>query len=277
VTFLQSTILGIVQGLTEFLPVSSTAHLKIAEALLHIPREDPFLTSFDVVIQLGTWVSVLIYFRADLLRMIKGALKGLRDGHPLETEDGRQLWLMALGSIPVAVLGLAFEKRIAVLDENQHQLLMVIAGSLIALALVLLWAELQAKQTRVFTDLTFLDAMLIGTAQALAIVPGVSRSGVTLTAGLFRGLKRDVAARFSFLLSLPAVGAAGFLKLGKLVHHHQLDTAGNGALMLAWGTLVSGLVGYAVIAWFLGYLRTRRTVPFVVWRLAMGVALIVFA
>lgn len=276
-TLLQSTILGIVQGLTEFLPVSSTAHLKVAEALLGISRDDPFLTSFDVVIQLGTWVSVLIYFRSDSIRMFGGALKGLRDGHPLETEDGRQLWLMALGSLPVGILGIAFEKRIALLDEDQHLLLMVIAGSLVLLALVLLYAELRAKQTRVFTDLTFLDALIIGTGQALAIVPGVSRSGVTLTAGLLRGLKRDVAARFSFLLSLPAVGAAGFLKLYKLIHHHQLGMEGGHGPMLLWGTFVSGVVGYVVIAWFMRYLRTRRTTPFVVWRIALGVSLFIWA
>ncbi len=276
-TLFQSTLLGIVQGLTEFLPVSSTAHLKVAEALLGIGRDDPFLTSFDVVIQLGTWVAVLVYFRSDLSRMALGAVKGLRDGHPLETEDGRQLWLMAVGSLPVGILGLAFEKRIAVLDENQHQLMMVIATSLVALALLLLIAELRARQTRIFTDLTFVDALLIGTGQALAIIPGVSRSGVTLTAGLGRGLKRDVAARFSFLLSLPAVGAAGLLKLGKLIHHHELGLEGGHGLVLFWGTLVSGVVGYGVIAWFMRYLRTRRTLPFVAWRLALGAALFVWA
>lgn len=276
-TLLDATLLGIVQGLTEFLPVSSTAHLKIAEALLRIPREDPFLTSFDVVIQLGTWVSVLIYFRQELARMISGALRGLRDGKPLESPDGKLLWLVGVGSIPVGVLGLLFEKRIAVLDENQHQLLMVIAASLIALALVLWVAELRAKQVRGLHDLGWLDALAIGGAQALAIVPGVSRSGVTLTAGLFAGIRRDDAARFSFLLSLPAVGAAGFLKLYHLIHHHQLEAAGNNRLLLAWGTFVSGVVGYGVIAWFLRYLRTRRTFPFVVWRLLAGAALLLFA
>jgi len=276
-TFLQSTILGIVQGLTEFLPVSSTAHLKIAEALLGIPRDDPFLTSFDVVIQLGTWVSVLIYFRNDLIRMVSGALQGLRDRKPLETQDGRLLWWVAIGSIPVGVLGLAFEKRIAVLDEDQHRLLMVIAGSLIVLALFLALAEWRAKQTRGFADLSLVDALVVGTAQALAIVPGVSRSGVTLTAGLFRDIKRDVAARFSFLLSLPAVGAAGFKKLFHLVHHHELGLGGNRLGLLLWGTLVSGVVGYGVIAWLLGYLRTRRTTPFVIWRLLVGGALLLWA
>jgi undecaprenyl-diphosphatase len=275
-TFVQATLLGIVQGLTEFLPVSSTAHLKIAEAVLGIPR-DPFLTSFDVVIQLGTWVAVLAYFRSDLLRMVAGAVQGLRDRKPLESEDGRILWWVLVGSLPVAIFGKAFESRIAVLDEDQHRLLMVIAGSLIVLALFLLWAELRARQTRGFAELNAWDALIVGTAQALAIVPGVSRSGVTLTAGLFRDIRRDVAARFSFLLSLPAVGGAGFLKLIHLVRHHELGLEGGHGLILAWGTLVSGVVGYGVIAWFLRYLRTRRTTPFVVWRLLMGAALAIWA
>lgn len=275
-TLLDATILGIVQGLTEFLPVSSTAHLKIAEAALHIPRGDPFLTSFDVVIQLGTWVSVLLYFRRDLLRMVAGGIRGLGDGRPLETSDGRLLWAVLLGSVPVGVAGLLFEKRIAWLDEDQHRILMVIAASLIVMALVLLWAELRGRQNRTLADLTLLDAFVVGTAQALAIVPGVSRAGVTLTAGLFRGLRRDDAARFSFLLSLPAVGAAGGLKLLKLVRHHALG-GGDQWLMLAWGTLVSGMVGYAVIAWLLRYLRTRRTTPFVIWRLALGLLLLALA
>ena len=276
-TLLDATILGVVQGLTEFLPVSSTAHLKIAEALLQIPRGDPFLTSFDVVIQLGTWVSVLLYFRSRLARMFAGAVRGLLDGKPLETSDGRLLWWVLLGSVPVGVLGLVFEKRIARLDENQHLLLLVIATTLVLFALVLAASEVRARQSRDLTQLNWVDAILIGLAQALAIVPGVSRSGVTLTAGLFRDIRRDDAARFSFLLSLPAVGAAGLLKLAKLVHHHEIDLGGERMVLLAWGTLVSGVVGYLVIAWLLRFLQTRRTTPFVIWRLVVGAGLAFWA
>ncbi len=269
-TLLDATILGVVQGLTEFLPVSSTAHLKIAEALLQIPRGDPFLTSFDVVIQLGTWVSVLLYFRSRLARMFAGAFRGLLDGKPLETSDGRLLWWVLLGSLPVGVLGLVFEKRIARLDEDQHLLLLVIAAMLILFAVVLAASEIRARQTRDLSALTWVDAVIIGLGQALAIVPGVSRSGVTLAAGLFRDIRRDDAARFSFLLSLPAVGAAGLLKLVKLIRHHELDLGGERVVLLAWGTLVSGVVGYLVIAWLLRFLQTRRTIPFVVWRICVG-------
>jgi undecaprenyl-diphosphatase len=276
-TLLDATILGVVQGLTEFLPVSSTAHLKIAEALLHIPRGDPFLTSFDVVIQLGTWVSVLIYFRSRLARMFAGAVRGVLDGKPLETSDGRLLWWVLIGSLPVGVLGLLFEKRIARLDEDQHTLLLVIAANLILFALVLAAAELRAKQRRDLTELNWIDALLVGLGQAASIVPGVSRSGVTLAAGLFRDIRRDDAARFSFLLSLPAVGAAGLLKLVKLIRHHELEVGGDRIVMLAWGTLVSGVVGYLVIAWLLRFLQTRRTTPFVVWRLIVGAGLAFWA
>jgi undecaprenyl-diphosphatase len=276
-TLLDATILGVVQGLTEFLPVSSTAHLKVAEALLQIPRGDPFLTSFDVVIQLGTWVSVLLYFRSRLARMFAGALRGLLDGKPLETSDGRLLWWVLIGSLPVGILGLLFEKRIARLDEDQHTLLLVIAANLVLFGLVLAAAEVRARQQRDLAAVNWVDALVIGFGQSLAIVPGVSRSGVTLAAGLFRGIRRDDAARFSFLLSLPAVGAAGVLKLVKLIRHHELGLGGDRVVLLAWGTLVSGVVGYLVIAWLLRFLQTRRTTPFVVWRLLVGAGLAFWA
>ncbi len=273
-THWQAVLLGIVQGLTEYLPVSSTAHLKIAEAFLGIARGDPFLTSFDVIIQMGTLVAVLVYFRSELGRMIRGALAGLRDGRPFESQDARLAWFVVVGSIPVGFLGLLFEKRVDRLDERQGTLLTVIAGSLIALALVLFLAEILGRQGRRMGELRWRDAIVVGLAQALAIVPGVSRSGVTLTAGLFAGIRRDDAARFSFLLSIPAVAAAGLWKLQKLVRHHALPLQGEAAVNLAIGTLVSAVVGYAVIALLLRYLRQRTTHPFVVWRLAMGALLL---
>jgi undecaprenyl-diphosphatase len=274
-TLWQAIVLGIVQGLTEFLPVSSTAHLKIAEAFMGIERGDPFLTSFDVIIQLGTLVSVLIYFRGELGRMASALVAGLRQRQPLGTPDARLAWFVIVGTIPVGALGLVFEKSIERLDFDEFRLLTVIAGSLIALAVVLGLSELLAKQRRTLGELRWSDALIVGLAQALAIVPGVSRSGVTLSAGLFNGIRRDDAARFSFLLSIPAVGAAGGWKLLKLIRHHELPTEGAGLTNLIVGTVVSGLVGYVVIAWLLRYLRTRKTYPFVAWRLAMGALLLV--
>ena len=276
-TLAQATLLGIVQGLTEFLPVSSTAHLKIAEAFLGIRRGDPFLTSFDVIIQLGTLFAVFVYFRGELSRMTRGALAGLRARRPMESPDARLAWYVIVGTIPVGVLGLIFEHAIDRLDVNEGRLLAIIAGSLIALAVLLFLSELMGRRRRGLSELSWTDAIVVGLAQALAIVPGVSRSGVTLTAGLFTGIRRDDAARFSFLLSIPAVGAAGGWKLLGLVRHHALPLSGAEPLLLLTGTVVSGVVGYGVIALLLRYLRTRPTHPFVVWRLSMGALLLVLA
>jgi undecaprenyl-diphosphatase len=273
-TLAQAIFLGVVQGLTEFLPVSSTAHLKIAEALLGIPRGAPYLTSFDVVIQLGTLVSVVLYFRQELGRMVSGAFAGLRDRRPLEDPHARLLWWVLLGSLPVGLIGLKLEHWFGRLDQDERLQLRVIAYSLIAFGLLLLLAEYVGRRRRSLEQMGWVDALVIGVAQAVAIIPGVSRSGATLTAGLFRGLQREATARYSFLLSLPAVGAAGGLKLLRLIEHHDLTQGSQSAINLLAGTLVSAVVGYGVIAWFLGYLRTQRTTPFVVWRLAVGAFLL---
>jgi undecaprenyl-diphosphatase len=270
VSLLQAIFLGVVQGLTEFLPVSSTAHLKIAESLLHIPRGDPFLTSFDVVIQLGTLVSVLAYFRNELWLMVSRGVAGLRSGRPLEDPHARLLWWVVCGSLPVGLIGLKLEKVIARLDQNEHTQLLVIAFSLIIFGMLLLVAEYAGKQRRALDKMNLLDALTIGLGQALAIVPGVSRSGITLTAGLFRGLRREDTARYSFILSIPAVGAAGGLKLARLIQHRELAQGSGAMTNLVVGTVVSALVGYGVIAWFLGFLRSKRTTPFVIWRFLVG-------
>jgi undecaprenyl-diphosphatase len=179
------------------------------------------------------------------------------------------------GSLPVGLIGLKLEHAIGRLDQSEHTLMLIIAGSLIGFGLVLLLAEYLGSQRRTLEQMNVVDALVIGLGQAIAIIPGVSRSGITLTAGLFRGLKREDTARYSFLLSLPAVGAAGGLKLLRLTQHHELAHDSAGAANLAVGTLVSAVVGYGVIAWFLGYLRTRRTTPFVIWRLAVGAFLLI--
>jgi undecaprenyl-diphosphatase len=269
----QSAVLGVVQGLTEFLPVSSTAHLKIAEALMGIPRGDPFLTSFDVIIQLGTLVSVLIYFRRDLGAMVAGVLRGLRGGRRSDPAV-RMAGYLVLGTIPVGVAGLLFDHAIARLDQNESTLLLVIALCMIGIGGVLLWAEQTATQRRSLDQLVQRDAWVVGLGQALAIVPGVSRAGITLSAGLFRGVRRDDAARFSFLLSIPAVGLAGLWKLQKVIRHHEWAGGPDAALSLALGTIVSAAVGYAVIALLLRFLRTRKTYPFIAWRVAMGLWLL---
>jgi undecaprenyl-diphosphatase len=274
VSLLQAIFLGVVQGLTEFLPVSSTAHLKIAESLLKIPRGDPFLTSFDVVIQLGTLFSVLVYFREELGLMVSRGYAGLRSGRPLDDPHARLLWWVLCGSIPAGLIGLKLEHAIARLDQDEHVQLLVIALSLIVFGMVLQIAEYAGRQRRGLGEMNLGDALVIGLGQAVAIVPGVSRSGITLAAGLFRGLRREDTARYSFILSIPAVGAAGGLKLLRLIQHHELAHGSGAALNLLAGTLTSAVVGYGVIAWFLGFLRAKRTTPFVIWRLVVGALLL---
>ena len=273
-SLLQAIFLGVVQGLTEFLPVSSTAHLKIAESLLRIPRGDPFLTSFDVVIQLGTLVSVLVYFRGELGLMVSRGYAGLRSGRPLDDPHARLLWWVLCGSLPAGLIGLQLEHAIGRLDQNEHLQLVVIAFSLIIFGILLQIAEFAGRQRRSLGEMNLTDALVIGLGQAVAVVPGVSRSGVTLTAGLFRGLRREDTARYSFILSIPAVGAAGALKLMRLIQHHELAQGSGASLNLVAGTVTSAVVGYGVIAWFLGFLRTKRTTPFVIWRLIVGAFLL---
>ena len=261
---LEAIVLGLVQGLTEFLPISSTAHLRVAPELLGWP--DPG-AAYSAVIQLGTVLAVLIYFRRDVGRLTLAFFQGLVRRQPWGTEDARLAWSVLLGSIPIAVLGLLLKPII----ETSFRSLYVVAIALIVLALVLFWAERTATHSRPLESLTVRDGVLIGVAQALALVPGVSRSGITLTAGFKLGLQREAAARYSFLLSLPATAGAGLLELRHLVKDHEHVPL----VMVAVGTLVSFLSGMAAIAWLLHYLRTRTALVFVGYRIALGVLLLV--
>ena len=264
----QAVILGIVQGLTEFLPISSTAHLRIVPALLG--WEDPG-AAFTAVVQIGTLVAVVAYFRADIARIGRAWTSGIVRGRPIETLEARLGWMMILATVPIVVCGVAFQHQI----ENDLRSLYVIAGAMIGLAVVLAGAErlMQRRQRagipqKQLEDVTWNDALVTGLAQALALVPGSSRSGTTITAGLFRGLARDTAARFSFLLSLPAISAAGVYELVKA--RDVLLQTSNDAAALAVCTVVSGVVGYASIAFLLRYLKTHSTYVFIVYRLILG-------
>ena len=265
-TLLSAAALGIVQALTEFLPVSSTAHLLIAGELFGHSLSDDRFRAFSTIIQMGTTVAVLVYFRADLHRLAEAALRSLRHRHPLETAESRLAWYIVLGTIPAAVAGKLLERRIEALGN------LVIAGSLVVLGLVLLAAERLARHVRTVEDVTAKDAILVGLAQALALVPGSSRSGTTITAGMLLDLKREAAARFSFLLSVPITVGAGGYKLLKLAKAGPGFGDGWGLATLV-GTVVAGVTGYLVIGWLLGWLRTRTTYLFVVWRIAAGVAI----
>lgn len=264
-SLLAATFLGVVQALTEFLPVSSTAHLLVFGELLGHSLQDDRFRAFVTIIQSGTTLAVLVYFRADIYRLATAGLRALARGRPLETAEARLGWYIVLGTLPAAVAGKLFERRIEALGN------WVMAGSLVVLGLILLLAERCARHVRGVEDVRASDAFLIGCAQALALVPGSSRSGTTITGGMLLGFNREAAARFSFLLSVPIILAAGAYKLWRSVP--LLEGAPSWVAATLVGTAVSAVAGYLVIDWLLGWLRTRTTLLFVAWRIAAGVAL----
>ena len=262
VDVLQATVLGIVQGLTEFLPISSSAHLLIVPRLLG--WADPG-AAFTAVIQLGTMAAVVLYFRADLVRIALAWLASLRDRSRRADLDARLGWYLILGTVPIVVFGFAFSDQI----ENGARDLYLISVALIVFGLVLLAAEELGQKTRRLEELDRRDGIVIGLAQALALIPGVSRSGATISAGLFMGLDRPSAARYSFLLSVPAVVLSGLFELRGIVDGSEHTHTGTGALIVA--TLLAFVVGYASIAFLLRYVARHSTIVFVVYRVALGV------
>jgi undecaprenyl-diphosphatase len=259
VSAFEAIVLGIVQGLTEFLPISSTAHLRIVPAFAG--WEDPG-AAFTAVVQLGTMAAVLLYFRHDLWRIARASLAALRDPGARKTTDARLGLYIILGTIPIGLFGLIFKDQI----ETGARDLTLIGITLIVLGLVLLLAEKVATHRRELEDLNGRDGLIIGLAQAAALVPGVSRSGATITAGLFLGFERTAAARYSFLLSIPAVVLSGLFEL-----RHVGDGQHAAALPTAIATLAAFVVGYASIAFLLRYLAHHSTAVFVVYRVLLGV------
>jgi undecaprenyl-diphosphatase len=268
-----AVLLGIVQGATEFLPVSSTAHLTLSGKVLGLinPAHPEAWTAFIAVMQLGTLAAVVVFFWRDIVAMATALLRDLR-AHGLRfasySADSRLALAIVVGTVPVVLIGFAFKH---VIEGVLTKTTAVMAASLIALALLLWLAERVSRHTRTAAELTWVDALIIGMAQALALIPGSSRSGTTLTAGLFLGLRRDDAARFSFLLSIPAVFASGVFEMTRI--DPSVFELGVGNLIIA--TIVSGVAGYAAIAWLLRYLRSHSTMIFVWYRLALGLLLYV--
>ncbi|HVE98206.1 MAG TPA: undecaprenyl-diphosphate phosphatase [Mycobacteriales bacterium] len=262
---LEATVLGVVQGLTEFLPISSTAHLRVVPAFLG--WSDPG-AAFTAVTQLGTTLAVLIYFRRDLTRILRTWAQSLRDPTLRSTLDARMGWYIGFGTIPIGVFGLAFKDQI----EGGARNLFVIGTALVVVGVVLYVAERVGRQDRAIEELTRVDAAVVGLAQACALVPGVSRSGATLSAGLFRGLDREAAARYSFLLSVPAIVLSGLLELPEIGVHGD-----PGVLATVVATAVAFASGYAAIAWLLRFLVTHSTTVFVVYRIALGVLVLALA
>lgn len=276
---LWAVVLGIIQGLTEFLPVSSTAHLTIAGKLFGVVDADApeSWTAFIAVMQLGTMAAVLIYFRIDIWNMLTGMLRDLRAGATGRGEAGwsqesRLGLFIAIGTVPVLLIGYGLRH---VIEGETTKSLMVITGSLVGLALLLWLAEKVARHIRHVEDITWKDAIIVGFAQAMALIPGSSRSGTTMTAALFLGFTRAAAARFSFLLSIPAVLASGLYELYKvaMMVHSGVDVFHLGVGNLVIATVVSALAGYAAIAWLLRYLVRHTMMVFVWYRFALGIVL----
>ena len=271
-SIIDAIILGIVQGITEFLPISSTGHLTVVGKLMGlISAENPeHWTSFIAVIQLGTMISIFVYFWKDLWNILTEFLKQniqKRVKYSEQSTNSKLGWMIILGTIPIVVIGLLFKDMIeGALTKNLY----VISGSLITLAIILAIAEKTAKFKKNIEDITIVDSILIGLAQAVALIPGSSRSGTTITGGLFLGLKRDVAARFSFLLSVPAVLASGLLQLKESMQFINYDLAVN----LIVATVVSGISGYLAIDFLLKFLKKNTTFVFVFYRIALGLLIL---
>jgi undecaprenyl-diphosphatase len=259
VSAIQAIVLGLVQGLTEFLPISSSGHLRIVPALLG--WEDPG-AGFTAVIQLGTMAAVLLYFRADLWRIARAWLRELRVPIRQSSAEAKLGWFIVLGTIPISIFGFLFRDQI----ESGARNLALIGSALILFSFVMLIADRIGSRQRALTEMNGRDGFLIGMAQSLALVPGVSRSGATISAGLLRGFDRVAAARYSFLLSVPAVVLSGLFELRKIGGD---GSASLGATALA--TLVAFMAGYVSIAWLLRYLTTHTLNVFIVYRIALGV------
>ena len=280
-TILQAIVLGIVQGLTEFIPVSSTAHLVFAARVLNLyggadkTLQAEQTTATIAVIQLGTLLAVLIYFSRDIINILRAFvgdhLAWIRGrtapGQPKLSKDAWLGWLVIIGSIPVGVVGLLLKKHI---EGPFTKNLWVIATMMIVVGLLLAIAEFVGKRDHGMDRLTIKDALAVGGAQVLALIPGSSRSGSTIMGGLFAGQTRETAARFSFLLSIPAIAASGLLELKEAMEKLPHDS--YGALIVA--TIVSGLVGYASIWFLLRFLRTHSTGVFIIYRVIVGGAIL---
>ncbi|MDI3330852.1 MAG: undecaprenyl-diphosphate phosphatase [Micrococcus sp.] len=266
--WLEAIILGLVQGLTEFLPISSSAHLRIVGEFLP-GAADPG-AAFTAITQIGTELAVLIFFWKDIVRIISRWFRSLTGAVPRNDPDARMGWLIIIGSIPIGVAGLLFEDYI----DTSFRSLWIVATMLIVFGLLLAVADSLGRQTKPLEKLTVRDGILYGLAQMMALIPGVSRSGGTITMGLALGYTREAATRYAFLLAVPAVFASGFYKLFKaLAEPGQQGAYGMGETAVA--TIVAFVVGYVVIGWLMRFISTNSYKPFVWYRIGLGVVLYV--
>jgi undecaprenyl-diphosphatase len=271
----QALVLGAIQGLTEFIPISSTAHLTIAGKIMGLidPQHPQEWTAFIAVIQLGTLIAVVLYFLPEITSITRAfllvnlAAMGSGSADEADKRNARLGWLIIVGTLPIAIVGLMLRH---VIEGKLTKNLWVIAGSMVGLAIALTVAEIFGSKRRGMERLKFSDAIIIGISQVFALIPGSSRSGTTITGALFAGLTREAAARFSFLLSIPAVAASGLFELPKALHSIHTSWAA-----LAISTLVSAAFGYASIAFLLRYLQKHTTFLFVGYRIGLGSILVV--
>ena len=270
-----AAVLGIIQGLTEFLPISSSAHLLIVPWLLGWKQEG---ISFDVALHVGTAVAIVAYFWRDWWNLVAEAIRGLLTGHPLGNSQRRLAWFIIVGTLPAGILGLLFEKQI----EETLRSPLVTAGTLAALAIVLLLADRLGRKVRRLEQFSWGDAIWIGLSQALALVPGVSRSGITISTGLLRDADRISAARFSFLLATPVIVGAGLDKGWNLIRQARVTALAGGVSGAApWPVFVVGVgcaavTGFLCIRYFLRYLQTGSFLPFVIYRFALALIVLLF-
>lgn len=277
----QAVVLAIVQGLAEFIPISSSGHLIIVRRLLGWNELSPaHELTFDVALHFGTLLSVLIYFRRTWFQIIRAAFGGKVErfsetadsGQSLSPDEQQEerllLWFMAIATIPGAVAGKLLENSA---EDYFREHIFLIAGALIVVALLMWWAEQVGKHIKPLTQISLGDAFVVGCAQAFALIPGVSRSGSTITAGLFRNLKREAAVRFSFLLSTPLIAGAALLK-GHEVRKEGIPAGMHAPFIV--GVLVSAVVGYITIAWLIRYLQTNTLKVFIIYRIAFGIVVI---
>jgi len=268
---LKAAILGIIQGLTEFLPISSSGHLILARDLLgwNLLANAHLNKIFDVALHAGTFLALVAFFRSDIARLLSAFLASLRHGVGYDPER-RLAWAIALGAIPAGVAGVMAERII----EDALRAPLLVATELVVFAVLLWLADRNGRKRRDLSSAGISDGLVVGVAQALALAPGVSRSGITMTACLMRGMTREAAARFSFLLSLPVVGGAAVYSSFSLLSYP--GTLPNGAVPIFLVGLVAALIsGYLCIRYFLGYLQRHTLTPFVIYRIVLGIALLV--
>lgn len=267
-TIFEAILLGIVEGITEFLPISSTGHLTIVEKLMGYQIDDPGVTAFTAIIQIGAIAAAILYFRNDIIRVVTAWLKGLSNAESRKDPDYKYGWAIIIGSIPIAVVGLVFQDMI----ETSLRSLWWVAGALIVWSFVLWYADRAAKQNRTEGEVTWKDTLMIGLVQCLALIPGVSRSGATMSAGLLAGFDRVTVTRLSFFLGIPALTAAGILQAVTKVDDIGISGIGWGPTIVA--TIVSFIVGYLAIAWLLKFIASNTFMVFIKYRIVLGIVII---